>query len=93
MDEIRALRRAGDKIVEPVVISSNPEIDINSLSAALILFFWAIIAFFLIVAFFSGFSSVQQQGRAIIERFGQRFLGGWNHDSVRRPGVPREECV
>jgi len=28
-----------------------------------------------------------------IELPGQRFLGGWNHDCVRRAGIPMEECV
>src|SRR3984885_16274436 len=43
----------------------------NSPASILILFVWAIVALWLIVAFFSGFFTVQQQSRAIIERFGR----------------------
>ena len=43
----------------------------SSPASVLILFLWAILAFFLIIAFFSGFFTVQQQSRAIIERFGR----------------------
>src|SRR5580704_9408657 len=43
----------------------------NSPASILILFVWAIVALWLIVAFFSGFFTVQQQSAAIVERFGR----------------------
>src|SRR3984885_6868861 len=52
----------------------------NSPASILILFVWAIVALWLIVAFFSGFFTVQQQSRAIVERFG-RYL------TTAKPGL------
>jgi regulator of protease activity HflC (stomatin/prohibitin superfamily) len=43
----------------------------NSPASVLVLVVWAVVAFWLIIAFFSGFFTVQQQSRAIIERFGR----------------------
>src|SRR5580704_18044594 len=39
--------------------------------AVLSIIFWAVVALFAITAFFSGFFTVQQQNRAIVERFGR----------------------
>jgi regulator of protease activity HflC (stomatin/prohibitin superfamily) len=39
--------------------------------AVLSIIFWAVVALFAIIAFFSGFFTVQQQNRAIVERFGR----------------------
>ena len=43
----------------------------NSPASLLVMVVWAVIALWLVIAFFSGFFTVQQQSRAIIERFGR----------------------
>ena len=43
----------------------------NGATSVLVLFVWAALALWLIIAFFSGFFTVQQQSAAIVERFGK----------------------
>src|SRR5271169_5609327 len=43
----------------------------NGTTSVLVLFVWAALALWLIIAFFSGFFTVQQQSAAIVERFGK----------------------
>jgi len=43
----------------------------SSAASAIVLFVWAVIILWLVIAFFSGFFTVQQQSAAIVERFGR----------------------
>jgi regulator of protease activity HflC (stomatin/prohibitin superfamily) len=47
------------------------ENKMNGTTSVLVLFVWAAFALWLVIAFFSGFFTVQQQSAAIVERFGK----------------------